>query len=176
MCAYNCRFKVILSLFLLMCMPWSVGVIVCVARNNIDYEILRTFNILWPIFIFIIFVCKPSVWKMLKLKFPWISPFLLTCEKLGSKIICMKSKHQPLVTVTRNQLNSINMAGISGKFTQIGYQRHTESTVWNKHASNTSTCDIHCKKFRKNDEYIIRLSMRMLWKVDIDLKTTSLMQ
>ncbi|XP_046439755.1 G-protein coupled receptor Mth2-like [Daphnia pulex] len=123
------RFKVILNLFLLMCMPWSVGVIVCVAGNNIDYEILRTSNILWPIFIFIIFVCKPSVWKMLKLKFPWISPFLSTCEKLGSKIICMKSKHQPLVTVTRNQLNSINMAGISGKFTQIGYQRHTESTV-----------------------------------------------
>jgi hypothetical protein len=123
-----------------MCMPWSIGIIIFVAGISFDYQqvhqVMRIFNILWPIFIFIIFVCKPSVWKMFKLKFPRMSPFFSTCEELGSKIICMKSKHQPLVTVTRNQLNSINMAGISGKFTQIGYQRHTESTVWNKHASN----------------------------------------
>ncbi|XP_046439758.1 uncharacterized protein LOC124190920 [Daphnia pulex] len=123
------RFKVILSLFLLMCMPWSVGVIVFMAVNSLNYKIMRIFNILWAIFIFIIFVCKPSVWKLLKLKFPWISPFLSTCEKLGSKIICLKSEHQPLVTDEEKPSNSKNTAGISGKFTQIGYQRHTESTV-----------------------------------------------
>jgi hypothetical protein len=42
----------------------------------------------------------------------------------------MKSKHQPLVTDEENpSINSNNTVGISGKFTQIGYQRHTESTV-----------------------------------------------
>jgi hypothetical protein len=114
-------------------MPWSIGIIIFVAGISFDYQqvhqVMRIFNILWPIFIFIIFVCKPSVWKMFKLKFPRMSPFFSTCEELGSKIICMKSKHQPLVTDEENPSNSNNTVGISGKFTQIGYQRHTESTV-----------------------------------------------
>jgi G protein-coupled receptor Mth (Methuselah protein) len=114
-------------------MPWSIGIMIFVAGiSSFDYKIMRIFNILWPIFIFIIFVCKPSVWKMLKLKFPRMSPFFSTCEELGSKIICLKSEHQPLVTHEEkpsNSNNSYNTTGISGKFTQIGYQRHTETTV-----------------------------------------------
>jgi hypothetical protein len=66
---------------------------------------------------------------MFKLKFPRMSPFISNCEELGSKIICVKSKRQPLATDEENPSKSNNTVGISGKFTQIGYQRHTESTV-----------------------------------------------
>ncbi|XP_046439774.1 G-protein coupled receptor Mth2-like [Daphnia pulex] len=108
------RFKVILILFLLMCMPWSIGIIIFVAGISFDYQVhqvMRIFNILWPIFIFIIFVCKPSVWKMLKLKFPSLSPFTSTCEKMGTRVVPKKIKrHQP--ASAEESCNS-NMTGSS---------------------------------------------------------------
>ncbi|EFX83019.1 hypothetical protein DAPPUDRAFT_316132 [Daphnia pulex] len=121
------RFKVILSLFVLMCLPWSIGMIFFMAGINFNRLVTGIFNALLPIFIFIILICKPSVWKMLKLKFPRMSPFFLTCEKLGSRIVCKRSKHQPLVAVEENPSNSNNTTEMN----KIGYQHpaKAESTV-----------------------------------------------
>jgi hypothetical protein len=98
-----------------MCMPWSIGIIIFVAGISFDYQVhqvMRIFNILWPIFIFIIFVCKPSVWKMFKLKFPRLSPFTSTCEKISSRLIPKKiNRHQP--ASPEGSCNSNMMTGSS---------------------------------------------------------------
>ncbi|EFX83091.1 hypothetical protein DAPPUDRAFT_240561 [Daphnia pulex] len=88
--------------------------VINVSRKNQSFEsALSTdiFNIILPIFIFIIFVCKPSVWKMLKFKFPRLSPFISACEKMGSRVVPKKIKrHQP--ASAEESCNS-NMTGSS---------------------------------------------------------------
>ncbi len=65
------RFRVIFSLFILMGVSWMMEVISFAVGGSayiwIPTDIL---NILTGVFIFVIFVCKPNVWKLLKLKCP----------------------------------------------------------------------------------------------------------
>ncbi|XP_046439770.1 probable G-protein coupled receptor Mth-like 3 isoform X4 [Daphnia pulex] len=101
------RFKVILSLFLLMGVPWTAEIITFLADSSFESALFTdTFNVISPIFIFIIFVCKPSVWKMFKLKFPRLSPFISACEKICSRVVPKKSERHPpaipLATLCQN--------------------------------------------------------------------------
>ncbi|KAI9557713.1 hypothetical protein GHT06_017542 [Daphnia sinensis] len=65
------KFRVIFSLFILMGVSWMMEVISFAVGGSayiwIPTDIL---NILTGVFIFVIFVCKPNVWKLLKLKCP----------------------------------------------------------------------------------------------------------
>nr|CAH0112502.1 unnamed protein product [Daphnia galeata] len=91
----NQRFKVILSLFLLMGVPWTTEIITFLADSSFESALFTDiFNIISPIFIFIIFICKPSVWKMLKLKYPRLNPVFTACEQMGSRIIHPKKSNR----------------------------------------------------------------------------------
>ncbi|XP_046636275.1 probable G-protein coupled receptor Mth-like 3 isoform X1 [Daphnia pulicaria] len=102
------RFRVILSLFLLMGVPWTTEIITFMADASFESALVTDiFNIILPIFIFIIFVCKPSVWKMLKQKFPRLSPFISNCGKFSSRIIPKKiNRHQPSSAEESNSDNT----------------------------------------------------------------------
>jgi G protein-coupled receptor Mth (Methuselah protein) len=62
--------------------PWTTEIITFLAESSFESALFTNiFNIISPLFIFIIFVCKPSAWKMfIQLKFPRMSPFISTCE------------------------------------------------------------------------------------------------
>ncbi|EFX83093.1 hypothetical protein DAPPUDRAFT_240559 [Daphnia pulex] len=105
------KFKVILSLFLVMGVPWTTEIITFLADSSFESALVTDiFNIILPIFIFIIFVCKPSVWKMLKQKFPRLSPFMSVCEKVSRIIPKKRNLHQS--ASAKESCNS-NMTGIS---------------------------------------------------------------
>jgi hypothetical protein len=92
--------------------PWTTEIITFLADSSFESALSTDiFNIILPIFIFIIFVCKPSVWKMLKFKFPRMSPFISACEKMGTRVVPKKIKrHQP--ASAEESCNS-NMTGSS---------------------------------------------------------------
>jgi G protein-coupled receptor Mth (Methuselah protein) len=113
MCHPNCRFKVILSLFLLMGVPWTTEIITFLAKASFESALVTDiFNIISPFFIFIIFVCKPSVWKMFKLKFPRLNPLISACEKIGSRIIPSRKRNRHQPASAEESCNS-NMTGSS---------------------------------------------------------------
>jgi hypothetical protein len=109
--------------------PWSTEIITFMADSSFESALFTDIiNIILPIFIFIIFVCKPSVWKMLKLKFPRMSSFFSTCEKLGSRISFKKVKrHPPAAGDEESQSNSNNTGG-SGSTNKTGCQSQTNLT------------------------------------------------
>jgi hypothetical protein len=77
--------------------PWTTEIITFMADASFESALVTDiFNIISPLFIFIILVCRPSVWKMFKLKFPCLIPFITACEKIVSRIIPKKiNRHQP---------------------------------------------------------------------------------
>ena len=64
-----CRFRIILSLFVLMGVSWLMEVI-SFAVGGLSYFWIPSdiLNILTPVFIFVIFVCKRKIWLLLKQK------------------------------------------------------------------------------------------------------------
>ena len=82
MICYWCRFRVILSLFFLMGVSWFTEVISVLTHNEFSHWIFSDIiNILTGVFVFIIFVCKPKVWNLLKVR---VSIFLATptCRRI----------------------------------------------------------------------------------------------
>lgn len=68
------RFVILVSLFIVMGVSWVTEIITFAISQNskTSFEAIMVtdiFNILTGFYVFIIFVCKPSVWKMLKKKF-----------------------------------------------------------------------------------------------------------
>ena len=90
--------------------PWTTEIITFLADSSFESALFTDiFNIISPIFIFIIFICKPSVWKMLKLKYPRLNPFFSACEKVGSRIVHpKKSKRQPPASSEESPSHSNN--------------------------------------------------------------------
>ncbi|EFX83096.1 hypothetical protein DAPPUDRAFT_240555 [Daphnia pulex] len=122
------RFKVILSLFLLMGVPWTTEIITFMADASYESALVTDiFNIILPIFIFIIFVCKPSVWKMLKQKFPRLSPFMSVCEKIGSRVIPNKKRNRQQPS-SAEESNSDNTNDISSNNKTSQQTLTTDST------------------------------------------------
>lgn len=72
--------RLIFSLFILMGVTWTMEV-ASFAIGGSAYFWIPTdiLNILTAIFIFYIFVCKPNVWNLLKLKFPWLKALDRCC-------------------------------------------------------------------------------------------------
>ena len=107
----------ILSLFLLMGVPWTTEIITFMADSSFESALVTDiFNIISPLFIFIIFVCKPSVWKMLKLKFPSLSSFISACDKIVSRKNLKKGNRHPS-PVAEESCNSDNTNGSSNNKT-----------------------------------------------------------
>lgn len=77
------RARVFLSLFILMGMSWATEVIsFAIGGSNSRWITTDILNTLTGVFIFITFVCKSRVWRLLKKKFPgliWFESFLPTC-------------------------------------------------------------------------------------------------
>lgn len=75
------RFRVISSLFVLMGVPWIMEFISFITKGNGNDNSISIWiftdvlNILTGLFIFIIFICKPKVWKLLKSRLPWLERF-----------------------------------------------------------------------------------------------------
>jgi len=67
------RFVILVSLSIVMGVSWVTEIITfAISPNKTSFEaivVTDIFNILTGFYVFIIFVCKPSVWKMLKKKF-----------------------------------------------------------------------------------------------------------
>lgn len=67
------RFKIIVSLFFLMGVPWITDMITFAVKVPFELTIMTDIlNILTGVYVFIIFVCKSRVWKLLKRKFPFL--------------------------------------------------------------------------------------------------------
>ncbi|KAI9563478.1 hypothetical protein GHT06_010941 [Daphnia sinensis] len=65
--------RLIFSLFILMGVTWIMEVASFAIGGSAYYWIpTDILNILTAVFIFYIFVCKPNVWNLLQLKFPWL--------------------------------------------------------------------------------------------------------
>ena len=69
----SCRFRIIFSLFLLMGVSWMNELISFVAKGPSSVWIFTdVLNILTGVYVFIIFVCKPKVLKLLKKRLPFV--------------------------------------------------------------------------------------------------------
>jgi G protein-coupled receptor Mth (Methuselah protein) len=108
--------------------PWTTEIITFMADSSFESALFTDiFNIISPIFIFIIFICKPSVWKMLKLKYPRLNPFFSTCEKIGSRIVHpKKSKRQPQASGEESQSLSNNITSSTNSANKTDYQSMVE--------------------------------------------------
>lgn len=108
---YPCRLRVIFSLFILMGVSWMTEVI-SFAAGGVAYIWLLTdmFNILTGVFIFVIFVCKPNVWKLLKMKFPCFERFDPCCPRHMRR----SGTRQETLRVTRNESLPTNKNTESG--------------------------------------------------------------
>ena len=76
------RFRVIFSLFFLMGVSWMTEAISFLIHGDFTHWVfVDVVNILTGLFVFIIFVCKPKVWKLLKLR---VSTFFATptCRRI----------------------------------------------------------------------------------------------
>lgn len=77
---FNDRFRVIFSLFILMGVSWMTEIIsYAVGGDAYNWMFTDILNILTGVFIFFIFVCKPNVWKLLKLKFACMEKLDVCC-------------------------------------------------------------------------------------------------
>lgn len=77
------RFRVIFSLFILMGVSWMTEIIsYAVGGKAYDWFFTDILNILTGVFIFFIFVCKPNVWKLLKLKCPCLKKLDRCCPSV----------------------------------------------------------------------------------------------
>lgn len=99
-----CRFRVIFSLFILMGVSWMMEVISFAVGGSayiwIPTDIL---NILTGVFIFVIFVCKPNVWKLLKTKCPCLEGLDRCCPSF------MKRSNTRQGTTTRSTPNEVSV-------------------------------------------------------------------
>lgn len=62
-------------------------------------------NILTGVYVFVIFVCKPKVWKLLKLKFPCLERLSHRCQRLHRHLFPMKVRSTPAVSRTTSDSN-----------------------------------------------------------------------
>ncbi|XP_046644930.1 probable G-protein coupled receptor Mth-like 3 [Daphnia pulicaria] len=97
------RIRVIFSLFILMGVSWTMEVIsFAVGGSYLVWYIFDMLNIFTGVFVFIIFVCKKKVWKMLKKKFKY-----LRVNGLHILCPCCPSKQQnPALRASRTSKQS----------------------------------------------------------------------
>ena len=90
----------IFSLFILMGVSWMMEVIsFAVGGETYIWMLPDIFNILTGVFIFVIFVCKPNVWKLLKMKFPCFERLDACCPRYMKR----SGNRQETMRVTRNE-------------------------------------------------------------------------
>ena len=124
----------IFSLFILMGLSWMMEVI-SFAVGGSAYIWIPTdiINILTGVFIFVIFVCKPNVWKLLKLKCPCLEGLDACCPsymkrantRQGTTTTTRSTRNEVSVTKSlNNQLSANNQADDAGK-----KYRHSSSRI-----------------------------------------------
>jgi hypothetical protein len=108
--------------------PWTTEIITFLADASFESALVTDiFNIISPLFIFIILVCRPSVWKMIKLKFPCLNPFITACEKIVSRIIPKKiNRHQS--ASAKERLCNSNTNDINNSYKTSQQNLTSEST------------------------------------------------
>ncbi len=91
-----CRFRVIFSLFILMGISWLTEIISIfvggAAKLWIAFDI---FNILTGVVVFIIFICKPTVWSRLKKRFTCLERLDVSFNKYLSRVRRQLGRHPP---------------------------------------------------------------------------------
>lgn len=76
------RFRVIFSLFILMGVSWTTEIISFVSGGSFEvWAIPDILNILTGFFIFVIFVCKESVWRSLQQRIPCLKRCSVFCQQ-----------------------------------------------------------------------------------------------
>nr|CAH0099074.1 unnamed protein product [Daphnia galeata] len=94
------RIRVIFSLFILMGVTWSMEVIsFAVGGSYVVWYIFDVLNIFTGVFVFIIFVCKQKVWKMLKKKFKFM-------RRLNCCCCCPNKQNAALLRASRTSKQS----------------------------------------------------------------------
>lgn len=114
--SWEYRFRVIFSLFILMGVSWMMEVI-SFAVGGPAYFWIPTdiLNILTGVFIFVIFVCKPNVWKLLKVKCPCLQRLDSCCPSYMTR---SNTRQGTTTRSTRNDVSvnkSLNVPGASQK-------------------------------------------------------------
>jgi hypothetical protein len=90
---YYDRIRVIFSLFILMGVTWSMEVIsFAVGGSYVVWYIFDVLNIFTGVFVFIIFVCKKKVWKMLKKKFKFVRRLNCCCPNKPNAALVRASR------------------------------------------------------------------------------------
>ena len=120
------RFRVIFSLFVLMGISWMMEIVSFAADGETgDYIWIPTdiLNIMTGVYIFVIFVCKKKVWKLLKQR--WV-----LLDKIERRVT--RGQH---VTITRRATQETSTSGMSksmpntiDSFPNKRNIRHTQST------------------------------------------------
>lgn len=151
------RFRVIFSLFILMGVFWIMEVVSFAAGGSayiwIPTDIL---NILTGVFIFIIFVCKPNVWKLLKNKIPCLKRLDRCCPSCMTKT---SARHGTTTRSTRNEVSLTkslnNHAPVGGKDSNDSKKRISMSTPTQSTQLREST------QIDSGDEMLEQGSVRM---------------
>ncbi|XP_057366331.1 LOW QUALITY PROTEIN: G-protein coupled receptor Mth2-like [Daphnia carinata] len=107
------KFRVIFSLFILMGVSWMMEVISFAVGGSayiwIPTDIL---NILTGVFIFVIFVCKPNVWKLLKLKCPCLKRLDRCCPSYMTRSNTRQGTTTRSTMKEVSQTKSLNNLGL----------------------------------------------------------------
>ena len=159
------RFRVIFSLFILMGVSWMMEVISFAVGGSayiwIPTDIL---NILTGVFFFVIFVCKPNVWKLLKLKCPCLKRLDRCCPSY------MTRSNTRQATTTRSTMKEVSHTkSLNNHLQQPQQQQLDESSSKNKKikmdAPTQSTQLRDSTQVDSGDEMMIdHESIRMTWE------------
>lgn len=80
------RIQVTLSLFVLMGVTWILEVIgFAVGGDSSRWFASDILNILTGVFIFIIFICKPKVWKLMQTNYPFLKRLCCSARDTNGK-------------------------------------------------------------------------------------------
>ena len=105
------RFRVVVSLFFLKGLSWIMEIIsFAIGGSAFIWMASDVWNILSGIFIFVILVCKPNVWKMLKAKFPCLKR--LSCRPFNTHRVKTDNVSGKMgrssVVIDSNEMNTIS--------------------------------------------------------------------
>ena len=113
------RFKIIVSLFFIMGVSWVTEMITFAL--NVPFEITVVpdiLNILTGVYVFIIFVWKPSVWNLLKKKFPFLKHLNAISNIFNCKLMRRNLNIRQNKSPGDERNNSQSSSGFSNDSTQ----------------------------------------------------------
>ena len=123
------RFKIIVSLFFIMGVSWITEMITFAL--NVPFEVTVVpdiLNILTGVYVFIIFVWKPSVWNLLKKKFPFLKHLNPIANIFNCQLLRRNLNIRPNRSTGDERNSSQSSSGLSNESTQSSNVRSSPNS------------------------------------------------